>query len=156
MGRFGKQLVCILTLLVMSSPALAEWHHIPQWQRKEIQGQMWACYDFEDAKRLKQLDNHVDALTEAVVASSSTADNLTQIVVAQQYLLELHEGQSIRDQRKLALLATRAVTAETKVTELKDRDVLGGGWVWGLVVGIVGAAVGAAVGGVTVYAVTKD
>lgn len=131
-----KKLVALL--LLVSLPCQAELKYVPKWKMVGDQ----ACYDFEGAKKLVELDLRMDLLFAEEQAFTRAIDDYKQTSILFKESLEL-ERNSVKlleknneDLGKRLLLETeRANKAESKQMPLLT-TVLGGAGL--LLVGIVG------------------
>lgn len=141
MGRLG-QILIFCTIALLSVPVQAEWLHIPKWTQHKIGNETLACYNFDDAKRLKHLDNEHDLLLEVLAETSSMAVLRDKLISTTQHRLMVMEMQRFNDQRTIEKMTVRMTEAETQVQELQQSAFSGSGWMWVALSGLTGVILG--------------
>lgn len=142
MERLRVCIALILLAVFIPTSAFADFHLIPRWERLDTPNGEMACYDFEQAKKLRLLDEacnlcttHLDELkeqlqdtNEKVVTQSDTIVDLTRIIDTQE--------------RHIFKQNDRISNLKKERDSARARDALGGALPW-----IIGISAGLFAGG---------
>ena len=144
--KIQKKLIAILLCVVFPSVALAEPTHsvLPNYSYKIIGGETWACYTFEGARLLKEMDLRCENCffaQEELEKSLTDCQKIT--IVLEDVILRLGNVNELQGDLVLKLTQSRNLYME-KYFIAKRRSVFGGGFPWLVAALSVGLAIGAA------------
>lgn len=118
-------LIFVFAGVFISATSYAEMRQLPEWQRCPIGTTIYACYTFEQARKLKLLDLEFDyTLTKLkkvqleLTATTTLAENRRQQLIQQQDMLASQA-------RELVTTRMQRDSAVDAYDSAKKRDILG-------------------------------
>lgn len=123
-----EKLIAILLCVVFPSVALAEPTHsvLPNYSYKIIGGETWACYTFEGARLLKEMDLRCES---CFLAQEELTDCRKITVVLEDIILHLGNVNELQGDLVFKLTQSRDLYME-KYFIAQRRSVFGGGFPW--------------------------